>query len=206
MTSDVQTLAERVRALEARAAVVDVLYQYSHALDYGDEATFLECFTDDAGWHADNRLTGSVMRYAGRAELAAFAAGHTRPPELFHKHVVVDPRVSVDGDRATAVSYVVMLVGAPAGCPRWCPSVATTTPCRAMPADDGGSSSASSTSRRGARCGRSCATSDAAGSNTTRHRAVEPSNPESQRGGVPTHRSAADDSSAIAAMTAEVSQ
>jgi 3-phenylpropionate/cinnamic acid dioxygenase small subunit len=115
--TDLDALARRLDRLEQTAAVIDVLYQYAYALDYGDEQSFVACFTDDAVWEAHNAVTGGVMRYAGRTELERFAAGHTRPPDLRHKHVIAEPRVGIDAEDATSTCYFALIVGAPGGIP-----------------------------------------------------------------------------------------
>jgi 3-phenylpropionate/cinnamic acid dioxygenase small subunit len=101
-------LTRRLVALEAERGVLATLYRYGHALDYGAEADWVDCFAAAAHYEVRERgagTTDSVRSYDGRNELAAFAAGHTRAPERFHKHLVADPLIAVDGDRATAVSY-----------------------------------------------------------------------------------------------------
>src|SRR5438067_10249652 len=117
MTAEPDQLERRVAALEDQAAIVDVLYRYGHAIDFGDQEMFADCFTEDAVWEAHNAVNGSVMRNAGRDELRRFVEGHTRPPELFHKHVIAEARVQVDGDAATAACYFILLLGAPGGVP-----------------------------------------------------------------------------------------
>jgi SnoaL-like domain len=116
--TDLDGLARRLSVLEDERGVLATLHRYGHALDYGAEANWVDCFTADAhyevrgpgtGTGTGTGTAGSVRAYDGRDELAAFAARHTRAPEHFHKHVVVDPIVSVDGDRATAVSYFLRL-------------------------------------------------------------------------------------------------
>ena len=57
------------------------------------------------------------MRHDGREALRTFAQGHTRPPELFHKHLLADVIVEVDDAKATARSYIVLLVAGPGGLP-----------------------------------------------------------------------------------------
>jgi hypothetical protein len=106
--TDLDGLARRLRLLEDERDVLATLHRYGHALDYGAEAGWVGCFTADARYEVrepGNGTAGRVRAYDGRDELAAFAARHTRAPEHFHKHVVVDPMIAVDGDRATAVSY-----------------------------------------------------------------------------------------------------
>jgi SnoaL-like domain len=98
----------RLEALEAERGVLATLYRYGHALDYGAEADWVDCFVPTA--HYEIRGTdGRVRTYNGQDALAAFAARHTRVPERFHKHVVMDPVVAIDGERATAVSYFMRL-------------------------------------------------------------------------------------------------
>jgi hypothetical protein len=105
-------LIPRLQALEAERDVLATLYRYGHALDYGAETDWVDCFTTAA--HYEIREPGTaavptVRSYDGRDELAAFAAAHTRAPERFHKHLVADPVIAVEGDRATSVSYFLRL-------------------------------------------------------------------------------------------------
>ena len=102
----------RLQALEAERDVLTTLYRYGHALDYGAEADWVDCFATAAHYEIRECGTGatdSVRSYDGPEELAAFAAGHTRAPGRFHKHLVADPLIAVDSDRATAVSYFLRL-------------------------------------------------------------------------------------------------
>jgi len=110
-----EQMEHRLRRLEDQAAISDVLYKYAEALDYGDEQAFADCFTEHAVWEAHNAVNDSVMTYNGRASLKVFAAGHTRAPELFHKHIMTSPRIRVDGDNATSQYYLLMLLAAPGG-------------------------------------------------------------------------------------------
>jgi 3-phenylpropionate/cinnamic acid dioxygenase small subunit len=115
--TDLDELALRLQSLEAERGVRATLYRYGHALDYGAEDDWVGCFTAQAhyevrerrGEPAEGTRAAAMRRYDGRDELAAFAARHTRAPERFHKHLVVDPVITIDGDRATAVSYFVRL-------------------------------------------------------------------------------------------------
>jgi hypothetical protein len=102
----------RLEVLEGERGVLATLYRYGHALDYGAEADWLDCFVPTAHYEVREPGDGTARRvrtYDGRDELAGFAARHTRAPERFHKHVVVDPVIAVDGDHATAVSYFMRL-------------------------------------------------------------------------------------------------
>ena len=107
----VDELARRLRALEAERDVLATLYRYGHALDYGAEKDWVDCFTATAHYEIRELPAGAatVRSYDGEDELAAFAASHTRAPERFHKHLVADPVIAIDGDRATSVSYFLRL-------------------------------------------------------------------------------------------------
>jgi hypothetical protein len=128
----------RLAALDDERLIRDVLYQYCHALDYGDEGAWLDCFTEDASWywtvrdeliqdaiasqgfgtvpigtlqrdHAElSAPPGSVV---GRQALAGMVAKHTRAPERWHKHCVLDTRIWLRGDAAGADSYFIRVDG-----------------------------------------------------------------------------------------------
>jgi hypothetical protein len=103
-------LLARVEKLEDEHAILQRLYVYGHSLDYGDEDRWLDCFTADGSFVVD-RGADTRTSYIGRAELAAFVRAHTRAPANWHKHLLVEPRIHCDGDRATASSYFVRLDG-----------------------------------------------------------------------------------------------
>lgn len=112
-------LARRLRVLEDERAVLDTLHRYGHSIDFGLESDWVDCFVDDAVYESrtdvPDRLasrrsgtgesTPTGVRHRGRAALVAFAAAHTRAPEHRHMHCLVEPRVVVTGDEATATSY-----------------------------------------------------------------------------------------------------
>jgi hypothetical protein len=91
-----------------RQEVLDVLYSYCYAIDYGDIPAWLECFTLDAVY--DVRVgehVGAPQRSVictGHEQLRAFAVAHTHAPEHWHKHLTLQPIVTVAGDRASSVS------------------------------------------------------------------------------------------------------
>jgi hypothetical protein len=94
--------------LIAEAGVVRTLHRYGHAIDAGDEATWVELFVADGEFRV--RGHGGGYTITGHAELAAFARRHSRRPEAFHQHVVTQPVIEVDGDRATCVSRFFVIV------------------------------------------------------------------------------------------------
>ena len=94
-----QAIEQRLRLLEDERAIVDTLYAYGHAIDYGLRDEWLDCWTETAVLHWPHES------YTGREEIARAFDGHSHAPERYHKHVLVEPRIRVDGDRATAESY-----------------------------------------------------------------------------------------------------
>lgn len=103
-------LARRIDALEDRQAIVDRLYALAHAIDYGDEDGFVDCFTADAVFSVFRREETEPLREsAGHTGLRAMVERHTRPPELYHKHLYLNPLVRLDGDSAEVDVYFVLL-------------------------------------------------------------------------------------------------
>lgn len=104
----------RLRRLEDERDIVRTLYRYAHGLDYGPEAAFVDVFTETGRWA---RVAGRhpARSFEGRSGLARMYRDHTHAPEVFHKHVVTDPQVDVDGDSATAVSYLLFVCEHPDG-------------------------------------------------------------------------------------------
>jgi len=111
-------LESRLAALEAERdegrrgrAVLEALLRYSRCIDIGDEAGWVGCFTDDGVFEVRPLVAGvQGQRVEGREALEAFAAGHTGPPAVHHKHAYLMPEIEVDGDHASASGYLVHLV------------------------------------------------------------------------------------------------
>lgn len=125
----------RLRALEDEREIRRTLHQYSHAIDYGRDESWLDCFTEDAAWSWSVRdltlqdslrsrgmpsvpvgepgvrpaLAGEVLERAvvGRDQLRAMVGAHTRAPQAWHKHGLMNLEVVVDGDRADAQCYFI---------------------------------------------------------------------------------------------------
>ncbi len=115
LSDRVARLADRVARLEDEQAVIATLYAYGTALDYGNRSLFLDCFTPDADYVVEMRLSpeGS-FRSCGYQELGAYFDSHTHAPDAYHKHVTINPTVTCNGDRATATSYFMRVDAAPA--------------------------------------------------------------------------------------------
>jgi len=115
--ADIAALAARLDLLEAERAILHTLYRYGHAIDYGLEADWVDCFLPDGAYdlrfrakpQAYNPLKGTPTplgaRHEGHAQIRAFVANHTRAPARWHKHVLVEPVIAVTGDTATVQSY-----------------------------------------------------------------------------------------------------
>lgn len=101
----------RLALLEDERSILRTLHTYGHTIDSGDEASWLDCFTYDGVFGAwIERPEEPWFRVAGRAELAAFIAEHTRPPDPAHKHLLIEPLIAVDGSVATCVAYFAVLM------------------------------------------------------------------------------------------------
>lgn len=117
-TAEIARLQARLRALEDQAAIVRVLHVLGQTIDYGDHERWIDCFTEDADFEmVEVSETGRVskVRHEGRAALAAFIPGHTHAPAYFHKHLVSDPVVELDGDTARCDSYMTRVDKGPDG-------------------------------------------------------------------------------------------
>jgi hypothetical protein len=87
--------------------ILRTLYAFAHAIDYGPESAWADCFTEDGVFEVRRRAgTAASFRVAGRDELLRFASTHSRAPEVWRKHCLVEPLIEIDGDTATVVSYM----------------------------------------------------------------------------------------------------
>ncbi|WP_157215537.1 nuclear transport factor 2 family protein [Flavisphingomonas formosensis] len=116
----IDALAARLAALEDERAVRALIERYGHLIDYGRDAEWVAAFTSDGAYELIFRcgvppamaeafphaiLAADRFRVEGAEALAGFIATHTYAPNAWHKHVVVDPQITIDGDDATAESY-----------------------------------------------------------------------------------------------------
>lgn len=102
---DVAALAARLKTLEDRNAILDTLMRYGNSLDYGDVECLCDCFTDDA-IRETRRPDGMVNRWEGAAGTREFATTHTHAPDKYHKHLVLNSLVEINGDSAQVESYM----------------------------------------------------------------------------------------------------
>ena len=100
---ELATLTRRVNELEDKQSILETLYRYAHAHYAGPIEKYLDCFTEDAVINHSRR--GDIA--VGHAGLAALWRSIPSAPEAFHKNVVVEPIIEIDGDTATvAADYV----------------------------------------------------------------------------------------------------
>lgn len=104
----IAALSARLQLLEDERAILETLYRYGHAMDYGPDSDWLSCFTERGVWDVRMRRNpaGSFC-CRGQEELRASLAGQAsvRAPALYAKHLLSEPRIDVCGDRATVDSY-----------------------------------------------------------------------------------------------------
>lgn len=92
--------------LEDRAAIHDLFTRYCCALDNGEVETVAACFTEDAALKSpvvDLKGAGDIRAFAGR-----FAA--QRAAGVQFRHMVTNIVVTLDGDRAAATAYLLVLI------------------------------------------------------------------------------------------------
>ena len=83
--------------LADRQAIVDVIDRYATSLDAKDYERFRTCFTDDAVVHYGEALTPDEAAVYAEGVLSRYA--HTQ-------HLLGNYEVTLDGDRASARTYV----------------------------------------------------------------------------------------------------
>jgi ketosteroid isomerase-like protein len=103
---EIEEVLERLDRFDAERAIVETMYAYGSALDYGDRDRFLQCFTDDADYVVDMRIgADGGFAFHGQEELTKYFEDHTHAPTAWHKHVTTNPSIEIHGDTARASSY-----------------------------------------------------------------------------------------------------
>jgi uncharacterized protein (TIGR02246 family) len=95
-----------VSALEDCATIHDLFTRYCCALDNGEVETVVDCFTEDAA------LKSPVIDIKGHDEIRAFAGRFAaqRAAGTQFRHMVTNIAVALDGGRATATAYLLVLI------------------------------------------------------------------------------------------------
>lgn len=97
--------------VEDRLAIHELLARYSHTIDGRDYAAWVECFTPDGV------LQSAMGVSSGHAELKTFAETYERNRERMPnaRHFMTNIATTVEGDQATARSYVQITTSDPRG-------------------------------------------------------------------------------------------
>lgn len=105
-----ESIDARLRLLEDERAILRTLHAYGHAVDAADRDAYLDLWTQDAAFDARGRQPGDVSRVVRGVEARTdFIEHFSRPPIGWHKHLLIEPLVDVDGDTARVVSYFAVL-------------------------------------------------------------------------------------------------
>ena len=103
MTAELDELRARVRVLEDREEIRNLLQEYRRTLDVRDLRAFSALFASNGRW------TGASGEGTGPEEiyemLTAALPDNPAWPGSTLWHLITDPSISVDGDRATAHSF-----------------------------------------------------------------------------------------------------
>jgi ketosteroid isomerase-like protein len=114
MSTANESLEKRVQRLEDERAIQDVIYSYAWGTDQKRKGQWLDIWAEDAVLNfgpAPGTTLGTAMRepVVGRAALERFY--DNRPGrDISPKHVTVNSLISVDGDGASAESYIVFFL------------------------------------------------------------------------------------------------
>ena len=105
----ISDLVKRLESLEGERNILQtLLYRYGHCIDYGLEQEWIGLFTEDGVFDIRRRHGGDNRRYEGRKALADFIAGHSRAPKKYHKHLLIEPIITLISKKSAAVeSYFV---------------------------------------------------------------------------------------------------
>ncbi|MFB0613593.1 nuclear transport factor 2 family protein [Aurantiacibacter poecillastricola] len=109
------SLEQRVQRVEDELAIRRVIADYAAFLDRRDYEAYSNLFTPDGEW---TKPEGGGQR--GRANIRAMLEGVMGPansPNAENYHLVSNPRIELDGDRATATSRYIFVMRGPRGEP-----------------------------------------------------------------------------------------
>ena len=109
--SPINTIEARLRLVEDRQAIYDVIVRYCRGVDRSDPDLVLAAFHDDA---IDNHF-GVVLpfREAIGTLKAARSGGDSPPSKTTSMHNICNVLIEVDGDIARCESYVIVIVRIP---------------------------------------------------------------------------------------------
>ena len=97
----------RLPSMEDERGIRHTMDLYAHAMDYGEEAVWRDCFTQEALFLVSDAQQGfdEIYRVQGGETLSAYIAAYPRPPRVYAKHVCSQILIRVEGAVATAESF-----------------------------------------------------------------------------------------------------
>ncbi len=104
MSTETSDLAARIRALEDRNEIQDVIVRYAHAIDEHDNDLLVSCFTDDA----EASFAGVPAGVGGRAIAAFLDSLMGTGPRVPSLHLFTNVVVALDGDQADVRSNAIV--------------------------------------------------------------------------------------------------
>jgi hypothetical protein len=105
--NDLERALARLEVLEAESAILRTLYQYGHCYDYNEYENWVDCFTDDASYDVIDARGDTIISCRGRASLYEQTKGHKHALSRWTQHLLMEPMITIDGDRAQSVAYFV---------------------------------------------------------------------------------------------------
>ena len=108
------SVAARVQRVEDELAIQRVLVDYAAFLDGRDYAHYAALFTPDGEWR---NAAGSHKGQAAIRAMLESVMGPAGAPNRANYHVITNPRIDLDGDRATATSRYLFVMRGPGGAP-----------------------------------------------------------------------------------------
>jgi hypothetical protein len=104
---DLAGVLDRLRALEDERAIQRTLFRYGYSYDAEDHERWVECFTDDAEYDVITGDGVTIISCRGREDLEAQSRGHKHALGQWTQHLLMEPMIDIEGDRATSVAYFV---------------------------------------------------------------------------------------------------
>jgi hypothetical protein len=105
--SDLERALARLQVLEDERAISWTLYRYGHCYDYNEYENWVDCFTEDASYDVIDARGETIISCRGRAALYEQTKGHKHALSRWTQHLLMEPIITIDGDRAESVAYFV---------------------------------------------------------------------------------------------------
>lgn len=109
----IDELQKRLQMVEEERAILQTLYHFCHCADYGLDREWVDSFTEDGVFGVRPReglADIPDVRVQGHEALASFRTRQTRAPEKYHKHLMVEPVITIKSrEEANVVSYLLIV-------------------------------------------------------------------------------------------------